>query len=86
MTELTKDDIKDAVREAMAEKFEVTFGINCLAPEEREAVREDMKFLRALRQGARSGGERLFWGLWGLLGTAAFSFFWPDIQKWLKGG
>ena len=49
MAELTKDDIKDAVREAMAEKFEMALGIDCRSPDERIETRKDMEHLRKLR-------------------------------------
>lgn len=83
MGELTKEDIKEAVREAMAEKFELTFGINCLDQNERTETRKDMEFLRALRQGARRGGEKIFWWAIGLVGTSALAWFWPQINKWI---
>lgn len=84
MSDLTKDDVKDAVREAMAEKFEMTFGIDCRSAEERAHLREDMKFLRRLREGASRGGEKIFWWAIGLAGTAVVAWFWPDIGKHLK--
>lgn len=81
MPELTKEDVKDAVREAMAEKFEMTFGIDCRSAEERAHLREDMKFLRRLREAAGRGGEKIFWWVVGIVGTAAVAWFWPDIGK-----
>lgn len=81
MAELTKDDIKDAVREALAEKFEMTLGIDCRAPEERAEMRKDMEFVRSLRLGARKGGEKIFWWAIALVGTTALGIFWPDISK-----
>jgi hypothetical protein len=85
MPELTKEDVKqvvrDAVREAMAEKFELTLGINCTDPDERDETREDMKFLRALRKVSRTGGEKIFWGLAGLVGTGIVALFWPELSK-----
>jgi hypothetical protein len=81
MTELTKEDVKDAVREALAEKIERTFGVDCNDVDERAETRKDMEFLRAMRVGARRGSERLFWGLVSLVGTAVVAWFWPDISK-----
>lgn len=81
MAELTKDDVKEAVREVMAEKIERTFGVDCNDIEERAETRKDMEFLRAMRIGARHGGERLFWWAIGLAGTSAVALFWPDISK-----
>jgi hypothetical protein len=102
MTELPKEDVKAAVREVMAEKFETTLGIDCRKPEERVETRKDMeflraarledlregdeiaedrKFVRALRAGARKGGEKIFWWAVALLGTSALAVFWPDLSK-----
>jgi hypothetical protein len=81
---LTKEDIKEAVREAMAEKFEVTFGVDCHTPEGRVSLREDMAFRRALRVDARKGGEKIFWWFVGIAGTGAIAWFWPEINKHLK--
>jgi hypothetical protein len=78
---LTKEDIKDAVREAMTEKIEKTFGIDCTEPDERAETRKDMEFLRSLRLGARKGGEKIFWAAVGILGTSALAVFWPEITK-----
>ena len=84
MAELTKEDIKQAVKEAMAEKFEITFGIDCTDPGERDELREDMKFLRAMKKTAATGGQKLFFGLLGLVGTGAIAFIWPELQKYWK--
>ena len=84
MSELTKEDVKQAVREAMAEKFEMTFGINCLDPEQRDLLREDMKFLRRLRLRASVGGEKIFWGLVSLLGAGIVAWLWPQAKDLLK--
>lgn len=91
MAELTKEDVKEAVREAMAdtravvaEKIERTFGIDCSDVEERAETRKDMEFLRAMRVGARQGGERIFWWLLGITGTAAVAWFWPGISKYVS--
>jgi hypothetical protein len=81
MSELTKDDVKEAVRELLADKFEKTLGVNCLDPEERVETRKDMEFLRSLRLGARKGGEKIFWWAVGIVGTSALAIFWPEISK-----
>lgn len=94
---LTKQDVKDACREAMAEKFEMTLGIDCRSPDERvetrkdmewlrsartdEGLLEDLRFLRSLRDGASKGAEKLLFWLVGLFGSAAVAYFWPDIAK-----
>jgi hypothetical protein len=100
---LTRDDVKeimeaalrdfatnvlpDAIREAMAGKLEITFGIDCKNPAEREATREDMKFVRSLRSHVRSGGEKIFLVVVGLGGTGFLywivSKVWPEGQKFL---
>lgn len=59
MGELTKDDIKDAVREALAEKVEMTFGVDCRSPEERMETRKDMEFLRSRRLEDLDHGDEL---------------------------
>ena len=92
MGEITKEDIKEAAREAMteairdvlAEKIERTFGINCADIEERSETRKDMEFLRMMRKAARDGGEKIFWALAGLVGTAVVGFVWPYIAKQFK--
>jgi hypothetical protein len=81
MADLTKEDIKDAVREAMGEKLELTFGVNCRDPDERVEARKDMEFLRSLRLGACKGGEKIFWWAVGIVGTSALAIFWPEISK-----
>jgi hypothetical protein len=68
----------------MAENSEVTFGVDCHTPEGRVSLREDMAFLRALRIGARKGGEKIFWWLVGIGGTSAIAWFCPEINKHLK--
>lgn len=82
--DLTKEDIKEAVREVMAEKIELTFGVNCLCEDERRALREDMVFLRAMRDTARRGGEKLFFIIVGLGGAALLSFLAPEVWKNIK--
>jgi hypothetical protein len=100
MADLTKEDVKDACREAMAEKFEMTLGIDCRAPDERVETRKDMewlrlartdaelvedrRFLRSLRKGASKGGEKILFWLVGLFGSAAVAYFWPDIARHFK--
>jgi hypothetical protein len=78
--------LPDAIREAMAGKLEVTFGVDCKDPKEREATREDMKFIRSLRSHARSGGEKMFMILVSVLGTGflywAITKMWPEGQKY----
>ena len=83
MGELTKEDVKEAVREAMAEKIERTFGVDCSDVEERSETRKDMEFLRAMRRGARRGSEKLFWALVSLVGTSVVAWFWPNISKFI---
>lgn len=88
MTELSAraiEEIKEAVREAMAEKIEITFGVDCRSADERDELREDMKFLRAMKKTARTGGEKIFWGLVSLAGAGVSALFWPEIQRWLRG-
>lgn len=73
---LTKEDVKqcliEALRseegqevliEAMAQKIELTFGVNCRDPKKRDQLRENMKFLAVFHQQTRKGAERLFWWL-----------------------
>lgn len=78
--------IPTAVQDAMAGKIELTFGFDCKDPKERDAVREDMKFLRSLRERARAGGEKLFLIAVGVFGTGllywAVSKVWPEGQKY----
>lgn len=81
MPELTKEDIKEAVRDAMAEKFEMTLGIDCRSPEERAETRKDLEFLRNLRMGANRGAEKVLYWIVGVFGSAAIAYFWPDIAK-----
>lgn len=97
MAELTKEEIKGALKEAMAEavedamskvlkdKIERTFGIDCSDVDERAETRKDMEFLRALRMGARHGGEKIFWWVMGIAGISALTLFWPDFSKYFKG-
>jgi hypothetical protein len=84
MAELTKEDVKEAVREAMAEKFEMTLGIDCRSAEERVETRQDMEFLRTLRKGAHKAGERLFLLIVGLVGAAVIAWAFPGVSKYLK--
>ncbi|WP_018265139.1 hypothetical protein [Methylosinus sp. LW4] len=72
MAELTNDDVREAVHEALAEKFEMTLGIDCQAPEERAEMRKDMEFLCSLRLGACKGGEKIFRWAFALLGTTGY--------------
>jgi hypothetical protein len=55
LDELSKREIreivKDGVKEAMAEKLEITFGIDCRSPDDRQEARKDMEFVRKLRTG-----------------------------------
>lgn len=85
MTEYSKSELQDIVREAlrdvMAEKIELTFGVNCRDPKDREAVSDDMKFLRTLRTQTQKGGEKIFWWAIGLVGTGAIAWFWPELTK-----
>lgn len=79
--------LPDAIKDAMAGKIEVTFGFDCKDPKEREAVRDDMKFVRSLRGHARKGGEKIFLIAVGVLGTGFLywmvSKVWPEGQKYL---
>lgn len=85
MTEYSKSELQDIVREAlrdvMAEKIELTFGVNCRDPKDREAVSDDMKFLRTLRTQTQKGGEKIFWWAIGLIGTGVIAWFWPELTK-----
>lgn len=88
MSELSQEaieQIKLAVREAMSDKIEITFGVDCRDPTERDELREDMKFLRAMKNTAQTGGQKVFWGLLGLVGTGIGALFWPELQRWLRG-
>ena len=84
MTEITKDQVKEAVREVIAEKFELTFGIDCMSEQDRSEMRKDVLFLRTLRVTAQSGGEKIFLFIIGVIcaGIAALAF--PDIWRSLK--
>ena len=84
MPEITKEQVKEAVREVLAEKFELTFGIDCMCEEDRKEMRKDVLFLRTLRLTAQSGGEKIFLFIIGVIcaGIAAFAF--PDIWRSLK--
>lgn len=79
--------LPDTIKEAMASKIELTFGIDCKDSKERDAVREDMKFTRKLRNSARAGGEKIFLIAVGVLGTGFLYWVvarvWPDGQKYL---
>lgn len=91
--EIVEDALRDfavqtlpvAIKEAMADKIEVTFGVDCKRGQEREAIRADMSFLRTLREKASKGGEKVFLVAVGFLGTGflywAISKIWPDGQK-----
>jgi hypothetical protein len=76
MAELTKEDVKEAVREAMAEKFEMTFGIDCRSPLERVETRKDMEHLRRLRLDEIEHGEEV----------AADMAFLRDLRKGVRKG
>lgn len=88
MSEISKDElhdlVRDAVREAMAEKFELTFGIDCRSADERMELRDDFSFLRTIRTQAQKGGERIFYWAIGIAGTGLLAWFWPDISKFGK--
>lgn len=85
MTEFSKSElqdlIRDALRDVMAEKIELTFGVNCRDPKEREEVSDDMKFLRMLRTQTQKGGEKIFWWVIGVAGTGIIAWFWPELTK-----
>ncbi|MGJ0509588.1 MAG: hypothetical protein ACR652_21190 [Methylocystis sp.] len=99
---LTKEDVQEIVdsavtqlrqaiptlvQDAMAGKIELTFGVDCKDPKERDAVREDMKFVRSLRGHARAGGEKIFLVAVGVLGTGFLYWVvakvWPEGQRFL---
>jgi hypothetical protein len=79
--------LPEAIKDAMAGKIELTFGFDCKNSDVRDAVREDMKFVRKLRNSARAGGEKIFLIAVGVLGTGFLYWFigkiWPDAQKYL---
>jgi hypothetical protein len=79
--------LPEAIKEAMAAKIELTFGIDCKDGKQRGAVRDDMKFVRSLRTHARTGGEKLFLIAVGICGTGflywVVSKAWPEGQKYL---
>jgi hypothetical protein len=100
--QVTKEDVQEIVdaafdkfkqgfpamtHEAMSGKIELTFGFDCKDSKERDAVREDMKFLRSLRAHARAGGEKIFLIAVGVLGTGFLYWIvakvWPEGQKFL---
>lgn len=75
MAELTREEIKEAVKEALHEKFELTFGMSCVDSANRADMRKDMEFLRNLRTKTSAGGERIFWWVMAAVGISALSFF-----------
>lgn len=83
-TGLAKEELKEAVRDAMREKLEMTLGIDCSSPEDRLETRKDMEFLRAMRLQVRSGAERALLWVLGVAGMGALAWFWPDIHQKLK--
>lgn len=88
MSDLTKDDLKQIVKEALEEYSELTFGVNSTDPEERDRVRDDMKFIRKLRTASTAGGEKIFLVIIGVTGTVFLTWLvrnvWPDGEKYLK--
>lgn len=88
MTEINRDELKQIIREALEEYSELTFGLNTTNPEERDSVRDDMKFLRKLRTASSAGGEKIFLVIIGVTGTVLLSWvirnIWPDGEKYLK--
>jgi len=84
MTEITKEQVKDAVREVLAEKFELTFGIDCMCEEDRKEMRKDILFLRTLRTTAQAGGEKIFLLIVGVGGAALLAFLFPEVWRNFK--
>lgn len=81
---ITKEEFKQAVREVLAEKFEITFGINCLSEDDRGETRKDMFFLRSMRKTAQAGGEKIFLFIIGIGGAALIAFIFPSLWKDIK--
>jgi RNase P/RNase MRP subunit POP5 len=88
MPEISRDELKQVIKEALEEYSELTFGVNSTDPEERDSVRDDMKFLRRLRTASSAGGEKIFLVIVGVTGTVILSWvirnIWPDGEKYLK--
>jgi choline dehydrogenase-like flavoprotein len=40
-----------------------------------------MKFLRAMHEGARNAGRRLFWWAVTIVGGSALAMLWPEITR-----
>jgi hypothetical protein len=84
---LSDDDLEKIrliVVEAMATKLELTLGVDCFDAKTREQLRTDLKFLRALRETAIAGTERLFLWALGLAATIVLWAWWPEIRDHWK--
>jgi hypothetical protein len=84
MTEITKEQVKEAIREVIAEKFELTLGIDCMCEEDRKEMRKDVLFLRTLRLTAQSGGEKVFLFIIGIACAGAAALLFPEIWRSMR--
>jgi len=95
MNELTKEDIKlaviealrseegqDLLFEAMARKLEITAGWNCKDADERREIRKDQEFTRYMRTTAQTGLNRTIFWLIGVGGVIVLSYIGSHQNLW----